>query len=220
MNMPAGDWIKIQVTDSGFGVEQENLSRLFEPFFTTKPPGKGTGLGLAQVYGIISQHDGFIMVESEENLGTTFTIFLPMLQDREALPPKPAQEEIIVGLGETILVVEDNESTREAVISALEILNYKTIVATNGLEAFAMIQDSTIAIDLVLSDLMMPEMNGLELVKAMRKHDYWLPVVMLSGYLVEDDLEAMRKLQVVGALNKPPNLAQLSALLRQGLASS
>ena len=160
------------------------------------------------------------MVEGEENKGTTFTIFLPMLQDKDAFISKPTTEEIVIGQGETILIVEDNESAREAIISALEILNYKTIVASNGHEAFAIIQDPTISIDLVLSDMMMPEMNGLELVKSMREQKCWLPVVILSGYLLEDDLEILQKLQVVGALNKPPNLTQLATLLRQGLASS
>jgi len=219
-NMPSGNWIRIQVSDTGDGIEEADLSHIFEPFFTTKVHGKGTGLGLAQVYGIISQHDGFITIESKKGEGTMFTVFFPVLSEIEKDTTNQSNSEIEKGNGETILLVEDDQLIREVLVSTLTTLNYQTLVAENGREALAIIEKSKETINLVLSDMRMPEMSGLELVETMRQQNCRLPVVILSGYLLEDDLEKMRDFEVVGWLNKPPNINQLAALLRQGLDHS
>ena len=218
VNMPVGDWIKIQVTDTGLGIDTSVLPRIFDPFFTTKPPGKGTGLGLAQVYGIITQHDGFIIIDSEKQDGTTFTIFLPALSQDIKMDMGLVTITDEIGHGETILIVEDDDLTREALVMALEDLHYTTIVATNGREGLAIIKEATQQIDMVLSDMLMPEMNGLELISIMRQQGIDLPVAILSGYVLEDDLETMQQLGVVGWLYKPPNLKQLAVLLHRGLS--
>lgn len=219
-NMQAGNWVQIEVADTGIGIAEAEVARVFEPFFTTKPPGKGTGLGLAQVYGIVTQHDGFITLESELNYGTKFTIYLPLLAEGEEKSQDWVFNDVKGGDGEIILVVEDDEPTRDAIVTALDILNYQTIVAENGRKAIDYIQHSDSSIALVLTDMLMPEMTGLELVSFIRKQGYLLPVVILTGYVLEDDLEKMRRLNVTGWLNKPPNLQQLASLLRQGLNQS
>ena len=146
-----------------------------------------------------------------------FTVFLPMLSKTEKEPTHQPNSEIEKGSGETILLVEDDPLIREALISTLTTLNYQILVAENGREALVILEKSKETIHLVLSDMLMPEMSGLELVEAMRQQNCRLPVVILSGYLLENDLEKMRELEVVGWLNKPPNINQLAALLTQGL---
>ncbi len=219
-NMRAGNWIQIEVMDTGIGIVEADVARVFEPFFTTKPPGKGTGLGLAQVYGIVTQHDGFITLESEINYGTKFTIYLPLLAEKEEEKQDWGVNDVKGGDGEIILVVEDDEPTRDAIVTALDILNYQTIVAENGRKAIEYIQQPDSSIALVLTDMLMPEMTGLEMVSFIREQGHALPVVILTGYVLEDDLEKMRHLHVTGWLNKPPNLQQLASLLRQGLSQS
>ncbi|MCB8945298.1 MAG: response regulator [Ardenticatenaceae bacterium] len=214
-DMPAGEWIEIQVSDNGIGIPEEDLPRLFEPFFTTKEPGKGTGLGLAQVYGIITQHNGFILIESQVQVGTTFTIYLPMISEWDEAHQAWQVEEAEKGHGETILVVEDNESTREAVVAALEMLNYQTLTAVNGRQALTILQQPPAPIHIVLSDMLMPEMSGLQMVAAMQKHNIHLPVIILSGHILEEDLEKMHQLNISSWLHKPPNLKELATMLKQ-----
>jgi two-component system, cell cycle sensor histidine kinase and response regulator CckA len=219
-DMGAGEWLKIEVADDGHGMAPEVLSHIFEPFFTTKPTGKGTGLGLPQVYGVVSQFGGFLTVSSEPGKGTTFTIYLPRLF---TLPTDPTAEgEDMWGdepaQGTKILLVEDDSPTREALLTALEALGYELVVANHGREALHLLQQpQEPPIALVVSDRLMPEMSGLELVATMRQQGITTPVVMLSGYLLEDDIEEMEKWQVTGWLHKPPNINQLAALIRQGL---
>lgn len=222
-DMRPGEWIKIEVTDTGTGIPADLLPRIFEPFFTTKETGKGTGLGLAQVYGVVLQFAGEITVKSTVGQGTTFTIYLPRLFDAPTPPLAGLAEVPTEGEGETILVVEDDASAREAVVSALESLNYRLVVAKHGREALNIIEAAAKEkphIDIILSDMLMPEMSGLEFVRYLRQNGYTIPVVMLSGYLLEDDLDTMNELQVTGWLNKPPNLKQLAQLIQQGLAQT
>ena len=219
-NMPVGKWIKIEVADTGIGIAEADIPHVFEPFFTTKPTGKGTGLGLAQVYGIITQHDGYVKLESRINQGTIFTVYLPLLSELGMEKSYQQPHAFERGHGETILVVEDDAPTRDAIVTTLDVLNYQTIVAKNGRNALEHLTQAESPIALVLTDMLMPEMNGLELVTFMREQGVDLPVVILTGYVLEEDLERMRQLKVTGWLNKPPNLNQLAALLQQGLNQS
>jgi len=214
----AGDhWVHIEVTDSGCGIPPEALSHIFEPFFTTKEVGKGTGLGLAQVYGILKQHEGHIDVVTEVGRGTTFNLYLPALPVQP--PPAPARESEapIQGQGETVLVVEDNAGLRDALASILELLNYRTLQAASGREALAVLERRADEIALVLSDLVMPEMGGQALFHAMRQRGLTLPVVILSGHPLESELEDLQAQGLAGWMLKPPSVTELGQLLARVL---
>jgi PAS domain S-box-containing protein len=216
--LPDGSWVRLEVADSGTGITPEAQAHLFEPFFTTKPPGQGTGLGLAQVHGIVKQHDGEIVVHSAVGEGTTFIIYLPA--EPAPVPavaaPKAATQE---GGGETILVVEDNAALREAMCDLIEALGYEVVGASNGVEALAVLEARGDAIALVLSDLMMPVMGGEALLAAIQARRLNLPVMILSGYPLEGELAGLKARGLAGWLLKPVSRAQLAGLLAQVLAS-
>jgi len=221
--MEPGEWIKLQITDTGSGIPPDILPHIFDPFFTTKPVGVGTGLGLAQVWGIVAQHEGHIDVNTTAGEGTTFTIYLPPLSiaPLEELPLET--EALFQGHGERILVVEDNETMRKALVETLALLNYRALEATNGREALALLEQAPHQpaeeeeIALVLSDMVMPEMGGQALLNAMRERGLSLPVVMLSGHPVENELKNLRAQGLAGWLLKPPRLEELAQLLAQVL---
>ena len=162
-SLEPGDYVVLTVADTGAGMDAATLSHIFEPFFTTKGPGKGTGLGLATVYGIVRQSGGGIEVQSTPGSGTTFTIYLPRESAPldEIKPPgspvEPSRE------FETILVVEDEEIVRELVCEVLEQQGYHVLCAANGREALKMAEEYSGGIDLLLTDVIMPQMNGHEL---------------------------------------------------------
>jgi two-component system cell cycle sensor histidine kinase/response regulator CckA len=138
--MAAGEWVRITVADTGTGIPDDVLPHIFDPFFTTKPAGAGTGLGLSQVYGIVKAHDGHVDVATEVGQGTTFTIYLPVLPSRQAQVPAHRAEHLKRGQGQMILVVEDNDTTRKALVDSLELLGYRTVEAANGREALALLE--------------------------------------------------------------------------------
>jgi PAS domain S-box-containing protein len=177
-----GDWIQFRLRDTGVGMSEEVRTHLFEPFFTTKKPGEGSGLGLAQVFGIVKKHEGEIVVTSEVKEGTTFDIYLPALSIAgERSRSKGSQHTLPKGRQELILVVEDSPATRDALTSSLEMLNYRSVEATNGLEALRIL-DQRDDIALVLSDMLMQEMGGAALLQAMETKGIELPIILLSGH--------------------------------------
>jgi len=210
-DMAAGDWFCLSVADTGTGITPQHLTHIFEPFFTTKEPGKGSGLGLAQVYGIIKQHGGAIDVQTQEGKGTTFVLYLPALAGPTLAMPAPRLG-FTQGQGETILVVEDNEIMRTALVEMLEFLNYRVQEAANGHEALAILEEKLGAIDLVLSDLVMPEMGGQYLLQAMRARGLHLPFVVLSGHPLTNEMQPIQAQGLAGWLLKPPDMAELTAL--------
>lgn len=215
-----GRWQKITVTDTGRGIPESHQAHLFEPFFTTKEPGQGTGLGLAQVYGIVQLHGGVIDVYSLEGQGTTFIIFLPIPEKTaELTAARPTTSDLQSGKGETILVVEDDEATREAVVFSIESLNYRVLVATNGREALAVLEESAAEISLIVSDMMMPQMGGEEFLRAMQARGIRIPTIILSGYLPEKDLDELRGLGMSDWISKPPELRTLANALARNLGS-
>lgn len=179
--MTPGDWLKIQVTDTGTGIPGEILPHIFEPFFTTKAVGKGTGLGLAQVYGIVTQHEGFIDVTSSQAEGTDFSIYLPLVDT--PVEPLQVQEPSTyeVGQDETILVVEDDVTTRHAMCEILGELNYQTLMAADGHEALAILETQSNCVDLVISDLVMPNFGGVDLHNEIRETFPDLPIIIMTG---------------------------------------
>jgi len=216
-DMPPGEWIAISVSDTGVGIPPEILPHIFEPFFTTKPTGEGTGLGLAQVYGIVSQHEGHIDVRTEVGAGTTFTLYLPALVVPRPEPPALEVERVPQGQGEIILVVEDNAAAREAMVGSLEMLGYRTLQAVNGQEALGVFEQHAGEISLVLSDVVMPEMGGRALLQALRARDPQVRVVMLSGHPLGDELAGLREQGLTGWMLKPLSVEQLAEVVAQAL---
>jgi two-component system, cell cycle sensor histidine kinase and response regulator CckA len=219
-NVAVGQWICLTVKDTGDGIAPENLDHVFEPFFTTKAPGEGTGLGLAQVHGIVAQHGGHIVVESQLGEGTAVVIYLPAL----VLPTQTwldgEQAALPQGSGELVLVVEDNEVLRAALIDYLQMWRYQTIEAANGEEALAQLTEHSKEIALVLSDAIMPRMGGVDLVRVMQQEGYKVPVILLTGHpLDEAEVNTLRTLGLHAWLSKPPDVRQLSQLIAQALVA-
>jgi PAS domain S-box-containing protein len=178
-----GSFICISVSDTGTGIAPENLSRIFEPFFTTKEIGKGTGLGLATVYGIVKQHQGWIQVDSHVGRGTAFRIFLPRVSAECVVNEKPTTAITVRGGNESILLVEDERPVRELVARVLERYGYKIFQADNGTEALEIWGKTRDKIKLVLTDLVMPNnMNGRELAEKLWSEEPDLKVIFTSGY--------------------------------------
>ena len=215
--MSVGEWVRVAVTDTGIGIPGDVLPHIYDPFFTTKEPGKGTGLGLAQVYGIVSSHEGRINVNTQIGVGTTFTIYLPALP----LPDSPAvsviDAHLPLGHGETILVVEDNATTRAAVISGLELLNYRTLEASHGKEALDLFTRHHQEIALVLSDLVMPEMGGKALAEALYAREPTVRIVVMSGHPLNTEIDSLHEAGITDWLQKPPSLEQLAETLAKAM---
>ena len=215
-DIPPGDWALLAVADSGSGITPEDLSHIFEPFFTTKLVGKGTGLGLAQVYGIVKQHNGYIGVASEVGAGTTFSIYLPIATAaEEPALPEPAAP-LPEGNGETILVVEDEATIRTAVCDILTSLNYRPLPAANGEEALQVYAQSSGTVALVLSDMMMSGMNGMELHAQLQAANPDLKTILLSGYPLAEK-EVWQREGITDWIKKPVNMEQLAQALHQAL---
>jgi two-component system cell cycle sensor histidine kinase/response regulator CckA len=181
-----GQFIRLCVEDTGSGMEPEIISRIFEPFFTTKEVGKGTGLGLSTVYGIVKQHQGWIEVSSLPGVGTTFRIFLPTTTKVPQQTREPAPPPEVSGGQETILIVEDEPALRELVKSILQMYGYRVLEAAHGKEALVLWRENKGKIDLLLTDMVMPEgISGLELAEMLKKDDAGLRVIYTSGYSVD-----------------------------------
>jgi PAS domain S-box-containing protein len=213
--MPLGEIVQISVADNGTGIAPEILPHLYEPFFTTKEPGAGTGLGLAQVFGIVKQHEGHISVETAVGKGTTFTICLPALPELGGLEEGIQMADITQGHGELILVVEDNSITQKAITDSLKMLNYQVITANNGREGLAVIADREDDIQLILCDQAMPEMSGETFLRALRQQGCIIPFVLISAYVQDNDMSLLRSLGISGWLSKPLRLASLANIVAQ-----
>lgn len=215
--MGPGEWILVSIADSGTGIPAEVVVHIFEPFFTTKERGQGTGLGLAQVYGIVQQHDGFIGVTTELGRGTTFQLYFPAFAVDCPEAAKPSAASLPQGQRQVVLVVEDEDAMRQALVESLTLLNYSVREARNGREALGILAQNNHEIALVLSDAVMPEMGGVALFHALRERGLTIPFVIVTGNAVEKDMENLRALGLYGWLKKPLELSKLAELLRQGL---
>jgi signal transduction histidine kinase/CheY-like chemotaxis protein len=219
-----GEFVCLTVADSGCGMTQTTLGHLFEPFFTTKEPGKGTGLGLATVYGIVKQHQGWIVVDSQLDAGSTFTIFLPRATrpaaaaapSTQATPP-PAREAMPRG-NETILVVEDEPALRELVVNILQLCGYRTYEAETGVAALRVWEQHKEEVDLLLTDMVMPEgISGRQLAEKLQADDPSLKVIYTSGYSPGMAGKDIALLEGFNFLAKPYPPSRLALVVRECL---
>ncbi len=219
--METGDWIEVCISDTGSGISPDVLPHIFDPFFTTKAANGGTGLGLAQVQGIITTHQGFIDVETQVGHGSTFILYLPAWVSPQDEISSAEQAGVLQGQREHILVVEDNPATREALIDSLETLNYVVSVAKDGQEALMQLDQHMGTFDLILSDVVMPRMGGIALLHALRDRDIDIPVVLLTGHPLESELEDLRaqgfSAWLVDWVLKPLSFEQLSVVVARAL---
>ncbi|MGA2279024.1 MAG: PAS domain S-box protein [Verrucomicrobiota bacterium] len=213
-----GRFVCVSKTDTGCGIPPENLQRIFEPFFTTKEVGKGTGLGLATVYGIVKQHRGWIEVESTVGKGTTFRIYIPYVGSAQAEAEKPTTQITIRGGTETILLVEDERSVRELVLRVLQKYGYKILPAGNGVEALETWNQHKDEISLLFTDLVMPDnMNGRELAEKLRTERPGLKVIFTSGYSADIVGKDFKLEQELNFLQKPYQPQTLALAVRRCL---
>ncbi|PHJ66284.1 histidine kinase [Nostoc linckia z7] len=202
-----GHHIVISVADGGIGIQAEILDRIFEPFFTTKEVGKGTGLGLSTVLGIIKSHGGFINVYSEAGKGSQFKVYLPAQDATETVEEQ--HQELPPGQGELILVVDDEAAIRDVTKTSLESHNYKAITASDGIEAIALYAEHRDEISLVLTDMLMPSMDGLTTIRTLRKINPDVKIIAVSGLSSADKVDAAYDMGIKAFLPKPYTANQL-----------
>jgi two-component system cell cycle sensor histidine kinase/response regulator CckA len=222
--MPPADYVRIDVTDTGTGIPADIVDKIFEPFFSTKEVGKGTGLGLSTVYGIVKQTGGFIYVDSEAGKGTSFRIFLPrhhpeqeMVEaagDGAAKAPAEPKRADLTGQG-TILLVEDEDGLRSLNARGLRSRGYSVIEASNGIEAMEALEQKNGAVDLVVSDVVMPEMDGPTLLREMRMRNPNLKIIFVSGYAEDAFEKSLPENEQFAFLAKPFALSALVEKVKQ-----
>jgi CheY-like chemotaxis protein len=185
------------------GMSPETMEKIFDPFFTTKEVGKGTGLGLATVIGIVKSHGGFLTVQSEVGVGTTFSVFLPANQESKADSASKQETPLVRGNGELILVVDDEPPIREALVRTLTANGYQAYTAEDGSDALALYFQRKNEIDVVLTDISMGQMDGVTLVRSLRKVDPKVRVIVSSGHLQKENVVVLEGLGVKTFLDKP-----------------
>ena len=206
--LKAGSYVRVDVADTGRGMDEHTRSRAFEPFFTTKAPSKGTGLGLATAYGIVQQHGGAVTVESTPGAGTRFSLYFPVwegeaeeVSEAEAGPPRTTGSE-------RILVVEDEDVVRRLVVNVLRRHGYEVLDAAGPGAALELVADPETSLDLLVTDVVMPEMDGVEMYRRMSATRPDLPVLYLSGYA--HDVIAEKGVTTMNLLAKPFSLRDLT----------
>jgi PAS domain S-box-containing protein len=207
-NPKPGDYVLLTVTDTGIGMDPKTLDRIFEPFFTTKELGRGTGLGLASVYGIIKGHAGYVDVESEEGRGTIFRIYLPASKG-EVQKTIIGQDHIIKGTG-TILLIDDEEMVLEVGERFLKVMGYQVLTAREGREAIEVYKKHRDTIDLVLLDIIMPNMKGGEVFDRLKEINPEVKVLLSSGYSIDGEASKILERGCSGFIQKPFDMNQLS----------
>jgi PAS domain S-box-containing protein len=213
--VPAGNYVKVSVTDTGVGISKDIIERIFEPFFTTKDVGKGTGLGLASAYGIIKNHSGIIRVYSELGNGTTFNIYLPASDDHVDRDMR-VNTKILKGK-EKILLVDDEESTIRVEKLMLKELGYSVLPALSGQEAVQLYKENKSSLDLVALDMIMPEMNGKDTYAELKRINPQVKVLLVSGYSLNKQIEELMDNGCNGFIQKPFDIVQLSQKIREVL---
>jgi two-component system cell cycle sensor histidine kinase/response regulator CckA len=221
--LPAADYVRIEVTDTGTGIPADIVDKIFEPFFSTKDVGKGTGLGLSTVYGIVKQTGGYIFADSEAGNGTVMRVYLPRYVEAAAdaeqarIERRPEKPKDLTGRG-TVLLVEDEEGLRALNARGLASRGYTVLQAANGLEALE-IFDEEATVDLVVSDVVMPEMDGPTLLRELRQRNPKLKVIFVSGYAEEAFQKSLPEGEQFSFLAKPFTLKQLVAQVKETIDS-
>jgi two-component system cell cycle sensor histidine kinase/response regulator CckA len=222
-HMPAGDYVLIEVIDTGMGIPKENLTKIFEPFFTTKPVGQGTGLGLSTVYGVVKQTGGFITVDSELGRGTSFRVYLPRHTAQSAIEAAEESERIeprdLTG-EDTILLVEDEDAVRSFAARALRMRGYTVLEASGGEAALDIVRSRASTIDLLVTDVVMPSMDGPTLVRAARGLKPDMRIIYMSGYAEDAFRRNEEKAEELHFLPKPFGLKQLVAKVKEVLSEA
>jgi two-component system cell cycle sensor histidine kinase/response regulator CckA len=210
--LAAGHYVHVMVSDTGVGMDPKTLQQIFDPFFTTKEKGRGTGLGLASAYGIVKNHGGIISVQSEIGKGTTFNIYLP-ISEQPAIPRCATEGDVSPGT-ETVLLVDDEEMIIEVGQALLQHLGYRVLAATSGRDAVSAIQQRGDEIDLVILDIIMPGMDGGRTFDQIRKIDPQIPVMLASGYAIDDKVADILRRGGKGFIQKPFSLSEISRKIR------
>ncbi len=215
----AGAFIRLRAADTGCGVAPENLPRIFDPFFTTKQPGKGTGLGLAMVFGIVKQHEGWVECLSELGRGACFDVYLPALTGPAAAAPAVAPSAALTaGRGEVVLLADDNEMLRSLGATILRHHGYRVLLAEDGQEAVEAYEREDGRIDLIVLDMTMPRLSGREALQQLRQINPHVRVLFASGYSAEQLSEADR-VQIQGFIAKPYRERDLIHAVQAALAA-
>jgi len=210
------DYIEIKVSDNGVGMDKETLGRIFEPFFTTKEFGKGTGLGLSLVYSIVKNHNGFIDVESEKGVGTTFYIFLPIeKKEIKNFEKKEVPSKEIKGKGETILIVEDEELILNLIKMTLLAGGYNIIETGDGAKAVKLYEENKDKISLVICDLGIPSLSGDEVFENLKKINPNIKFILISGLIEKEKEEMLLKKGVLEVIQKPFSIDELLPIIRK-----
>lgn len=215
-----GQFARISVRDNGYGIKETHIRAIFDPFFTTKEPGKGTGLGLAMVFGSVERHSGVVEVESSPGEGTTFHLYLPLTTSIESVSETESRPLQIPapGKGETILLVDDEESLRQVTAQVLSKMGYNIIEAADGEEALKIFRERRNDIDLVLTDVIMPEMGGVELAREIHSLHHTMPIIFATGYDRDEVTQSNLQLDNSQVISKPfpyDTLGQLIVHLMQ-----
>ena len=215
LQLQPGRYVRIAVTDNGVGMDKATQARIFDPFFTTKEMARGTGLGLASVYGIITNHGGSINVYSEKGEGSTFQIYLPA-SDKAVVDETPVPEDIVKGR-ETILLADDEPMVVEVGSKMLETLGYRVMTAQGGAQALDLYGRHQDKIDLVILDMIMPDMGGRETFDRLKTINAGVRVILSSGYSINGKATEILDRGCLGFIQKPYNLEQLSKKIRSAI---
>ena len=213
LSIEPGRYVKLSITDTGAGMDEATKQRIFDPFFTTKEMGRGTGLGLASVYGIINNHGGIIDVSSKKGEGATFTIYMPA-SDKEIVEEKRVSNEALKGT-ETVLLVDDEDRIVDIGKKILKIMGYKVLVARNGKEAIELYKKNQAGIDIVVLDMIMPEMGGGEAYDRLKEINPHVRVLLSSGYSIDGEATEILERGCNGFVQKPFSMKELSRRIRE-----
>jgi two-component system, cell cycle sensor histidine kinase and response regulator CckA len=214
LNAQEGPYVAIKITDTGMGIAADVLDRIFEPFFTTKELGKGTGLGLSTVMTIVKQHDGFVTVYSEANMGTCFTVYLPALESVD-IDQSPENLEVLAGNGELILVIDDEASIREITRVSLETHNYQVITACDGIDAFSVYAEHKREVSMIILDLMMPLLDTSTIIRTLRRMNPQVQIIAMSGLAPSQAIAQSEATAIQAFLQKPFTAYELLRAIHQ-----
>jgi len=214
-SVKAGNYIRVSITDTGIGMDEHTRQHIFDPFFTTKEMGRGTGLGLASVYGIVKNHDGFITVDSEKGHGATFTLYFPASTTPKEEECTPVQQDTMIKGTGTVLFIDDESMILDVGSSILKSLGYEVITAKEGMEGIALFKEHSDTIDLVILDMVMPGMTGGEVFDQLKLLNSGVKVLLASGYSLEGQASEIMARGCRGFIQKPFGIESLSHSIRE-----